>query len=208
MIDIISISLISLNTVVVVYLVSKLNNIGDKLNHFQIDNKAQSNDLKQTINNSFSNILELLKSQLDSISKNLQLFLASNDSKLEALRTSVEDRLYKIQADNNEKLEKMRITVEEKLHETLDKRLASSFKMVTEQLEIVHRGLGEMQTLAHGVGDLKRVLANVKTRGIWGEIQLEAILEQILAPAQYSKSAEFKKRGSKSDLKVTTMRRY
>jgi len=107
------------------------------------------------------------------------------NAQYEALRGSVEQRLERIQRDSAEKLELMRKTVDEKLHETLDRRLADSFKAVSERLEVVHKGLGEMQALAAGVGDLKRVLANVKNRGVLGEVQLAALLEQILAREQY-----------------------
>ena len=97
-------------------------------------------------------------------------------------------RLETLQKDNADKLEKMRATVDEKLHETLEKRLGESFKQVADRLEQVHKGLGEMQSLAAGVGDLKRVLTNVKTRGVWGEVQLAAILEEVLTPAQYERN--------------------
>jgi DNA anti-recombination protein RmuC len=99
---------------------------------------------------------------------------------------TVEGRLTAIQADNASKLEEMRRTVDEKLHATLEQRLGESFKLVSDRLEQVHRGLGEMQTLAAGVGDLKRVLTNVKTRGTWGEVQLSALLEQLLTADQFS----------------------
>ncbi len=97
-----------------------------------------------------------------------------------------------LQKDNAEKLEKMRATVDEKLHNTLEKRLGESFKLVSDRLEQVHKGLGEMQGLATGVGDLKKVLTNVKSRGTWGEVQLGAILEQILSPEQYAKNVTIK----------------
>lgn len=104
---------------------------------------------------------------------------------LEKVRTTVGQNLETLRKDNEEKLEKMRATVEEKLQGTLEQRLGESFKQVSDRLEAVHKGLGEMQTLASGVGDLKRVLTNVKTRGGWGEMQLGAILEEMLAPEQY-----------------------
>lgn len=105
---------------------------------------------------------------------------------LEQLRTSVEARLDRIRADNAEKLEQVRQTVDEKLQGVLEQRLGESFRQVSERLEQVHRGLGEMQTLASGVGDLKKVLANVKVRGTWGEVQLGNLLEQVLAQDQYA----------------------
>jgi len=114
------------------------------------------------------------------------------EKKSEILRQSVEEKLKSIQEDNNLKLEKMRATVEEKLQGTLEKRLGESFKLVSERLEQVHKGLGEMQTLATGVGDLKKVLTNVKSRGTWGEVQLGALLEQILTADQYEKNVATK----------------
>ncbi len=110
------------------------------------------------------------------------------DQRTESLRASLAESMDKMQKDNAEKLEKMRLTVDEKLHETLNRRLGESFSLVNDRLEQVYKGLGEMQTLAAGVGDLKRVLTNVKTRGIWGEVQLGALLEQILAPSQYAEN--------------------
>src|SRR5215831_16138817 len=107
---------------------------------------------------------------------------------LEELRTAVEQRLAEIAAGNEKKLEEMRVTVDEKLHATLEQRLGESFKLVSERLEQVHKGLGEMQSLAIGVGDLKRVLTNVKTRGTWGEVQLGSLLEQVLAAEQYERN--------------------
>ena len=110
------------------------------------------------------------------------------NAQFETLRGAVEQRLERIQQDNAAKLEQMRQTVDEKLHATLEKRLSESFKQVSDRLELVHKGLGEMQTLAAGVGDLKRVLSNVKTRGVFGETQLAALLEQVMAPEQYEKN--------------------
>ncbi len=107
---------------------------------------------------------------------------------LETSRRTINERLGEIQQDNAKKLEDMRKTVDEKLQSTLEERLGASFKIVSERLEQVHRGLGEMQSLASGVGDLKRVLTNVKTRGTWGEIQLEAMIEQVLTANQYAKN--------------------
>lgn len=116
----------------------------------------------------------------------LQRFGDALAQSLAELRGSVEGRLAEIAAGNEKKLEEMRLTVDEKLQKTLEGRLAESFRLVSERLEQVHRGLGEMQNLAAGVGDLKRVLANVKARGVLGEMQLAGLLEQILAPGQYA----------------------
>jgi DNA recombination protein RmuC len=108
----------------------------------------------------------------------------------QALKSTLESRLMAMQENNNLKLEQMRLTVDERLQGTLDKRLGESFKRVDERLEQVYKGLGEMQNLAVGVGDLKRLLNNVKTRGTWGEIQLGSLLEQILAPEQFDKNVK------------------
>lgn len=111
------------------------------------------------------------------------------EGKLKEIRDTVEEKLNSIREDNSRKLEEMRRTVDEKLQETVEKRFNESFKLISERLEEVHKGLGEMQSLASGVGDLKKVLTNVKTRGNLGEIQLGVILEQILSPEQYEQNA-------------------
>ncbi len=118
------------------------------------------------------------------------------DSRLESLRSSVGEQLDKVRQDNAVKLEEMRRTVDEKLHDTLEKRLGESFKQVSERLEQVHKGLGEMQALAVGVGDLKKVLTNVKTRGSWGEVQLGALLEQLLTADQYAAQVRVRPRST------------
>jgi DNA recombination protein RmuC len=123
----------------------------------------------------------------ESIDKRVENLRDKNDEKLELIRKTVETRLESLQKDNSEKLEKMRVTVDEKLQSTLEKRLGQSFKLVSERLEQVQRGLGEMQGLANDVGDFKRVLTNVKTRGTWGEVQLENLLEQIFIKDHYDK---------------------
>lgn len=131
--------------------------------------------------------------QLDAFSSQINDLTRSNEQKLEQMRNTVEEKLIRLQKDNNDKLEQMRETVDEKLHETLEKRLDGSFKRVSESLEEVHKGLGEMKSLAAGVGDLKKVLTNVKTRGVWGEISLAGLLEQILTSEQYDKNVATKK---------------
>jgi len=137
-----------------------------------------------------SEIAGLQKNQLELFAAQLKELTSSNEGRLDKLREGVDARLRLIQEDNARKLEQMRATVDEKLHDTLEKRLGESFKLVSERLELVQRGLGEMQTLANGVGDLKKVLTNVKTRGTFGEIQLGSLLEQILAPGQYESNVE------------------
>lgn len=119
----------------------------------------------------------------------LKSFEFNNEQKMEAIRQTIERRLLALQTENAQKLEEMRKTVDDKLQQTLESKIAQSFKLVNERLEQVYKGLGEMQTLANGVGDLKKVLSNVKTRGMLGEIQLGAILEEILAPEQYVTNA-------------------
>ena len=135
----------------------------------------------------------------EELSRGLQGFGQNQELRLEGVRRTLDDnlgrvqdtlqhRLDRLQQDNSAKLEQMRQTEDEKLHATLETRLAESFKQVSERLELVHKGLGEMQSLATGVGDLKRVLTNVKVRGTWGEVQLGALLEQVLAPEQYARN--------------------
>lgn len=121
------------------------------------------------------------------ITQRVEQLRDKNDEKLELIRKTVEGRLESLQKDNADKLERMRLTVDEKLQSTLEKRLGESFKLVSERLEQVQRGLGEMQGLANDVSDFKRVLTNVKTRGTWGEVQLESLLEQIFIKDHYAK---------------------
>ncbi|NBV83079.1 DNA recombination protein RmuC [bacterium] len=112
------------------------------------------------------------------------------ESRMTSIRDTIEKKLTDIQTDNGVKLDQMRATVDEKLQTTLEKRLGETYNLMSERLEMVHKGLGEMQQLAQGVGDLKRVLTNVKTRGTWGEVQLAALLEQVMVPDQYSKNVK------------------
>jgi DNA recombination protein RmuC len=126
--------------------------------------------------------------QIDALTQQMKELSEHNQVALERIRTSLDSNVKDLQASNESKLEEMRKTVDEKLHDTLEKRLGESFKQVSDRLETVHKGLGEMQSLASGVGDLKRVLTNVKVRGTWSEVQLGAILEQILIPEQWDKN--------------------
>jgi len=143
-----------------------------------------------------SEIAALQKDQLDTFANQLSSLTGTNEQKLESMRETIERRIQALQADNNTKLEQMRETVDEKLHETLEKRLGESFKLVSDRLEQVYKGLGEMQTLAAGVGDLKKVLTNVKTRGTWGEMSLGFLLEQLFTPEQYSRNVATRKGSS------------
>ena len=135
--------------------------------------------------------------KFDNLESRLKTFSLENEQKLDLIRKSVETKLTYIQEDNNKQLEEMRKTVDEKLQNTLEEKMNKSFELVNQRLEQVYKGLGEMQTLAVGVGDLKKVLTNVKTRGIVGEIQLGAILSEILSPEQYDENV-VTKNGSKN----------
>lgn len=126
----------------------------------------------------------------DGLQQQLVQMSEANERRLAEVRATLEQKLRDIEANNAAKLEEMRRTVDEKLHATLEQRLGESFRLVSDRLEQVHRGLGEMQALAQGVGDLKKVLTNVKSRGTWGEVQLEMLLEQMLTPDQYGKNVE------------------
>uniref|UniRef100_UPI0004841BCC DNA recombination protein RmuC n=1 Tax=Carboxydothermus ferrireducens TaxID=54265 RepID=UPI0004841BCC len=150
-------------------------------------------DFRDTMLGSLSQIGILQKNQLEAVERQLSGLMLQTEQRLEAVRKTVEDNLHRLQEDNAKKLEEMRATVDEKLQGTLERRLSESFRLISERLEQVQRGLGEMQALAAGVGDLKKVLTNVKTRGTLGEIQLGAILEQIFAPEQYEKNIATKK---------------
>jgi DNA recombination protein RmuC len=134
--------------------------------------------------------------QLDGFARQLSSLRSGIETKVESLRDNVDGRLQAIQQDNAAKLEQMRQTVDERLQTTLDTRLGESFRHVSERLEQVYKGLGEMQALATGVGDLKRVLTNVKVRGTWGEVHLAALLEQVLAPEQYDTNVATTEPGS------------
>lgn len=162
--------------------------------------KSAREELSKSLKDSSDSLLQRMtenagmqKNQLDFFSRQLTELTHLNEEKLETIRKTVEHQLQNLQGDTSNKLEQMRATVDEKLHSTLEKRLGESFNQVSERLEQVYKGLGEMRTLATGVGDLKKVLTNVKTRGTWGEIQLGNILEQILTPDQYDRNVSTKK---------------
>ena len=151
------------------------------------EERAQSaNLLSRTVTTQVGQFGTLQAERLDAFARELSRVSLGLDERFQHLKIAVESRLTAIQADNASKLEDMRRTVDEKLHATLEQRLGESFKLVSDRLEQVHRGLGEMQHLAAGVGDLKRVLTNVKTRGTWGEVQLSALLEQLLTREQFA----------------------
>ena len=141
--------------------------------------------LEQTLGTQIANIAGLQSGQLERLTK-------ANEDKLAEMRVTLEAKLKELQTGNEAKLEQMRLTVDEKLHKTLETRLGESFKLVSERLEAVHKGLGDMQTLAADVGNLQKVLTNVKARGTWGEVQLENLLEQMLTADQYAKNVATK----------------
>ncbi|MFT4045761.1 MAG: DNA recombination protein RmuC [Solimonas sp.] len=168
--------------------------LADKLEAFAAELRLQSRRLGESHQHLIEEARKGRTEQTDVLARfgeqqraALQQLVESQTQQAVALRASVDDNLKTLRKDNEERLEQMRRTVDEKLHETLERRLGESFKQVSDRLEQVHKGLGEMQTLASGVGDLKRVLTNVKTRGGWGEVQLENILEQIFTAEQFAR---------------------
>jgi DNA recombination protein RmuC len=153
-------------------------------------------ELQENLSRSLESVNKSQQSQLEGMTKQLKELIESNRGALDHIRGTLDSRVKELQEGNEKKLDEMRKTVDEKLHDTLEKRLGDSFKLVSERLEAVHKGLGEMQGLATGVGDLKRVLTNVKTRGTWAEYQLGDILGQILTPEQYGKNVHVKEGSS------------
>jgi DNA recombination protein RmuC len=156
----------------------------------EISNKLK--DGTEALSTLLTNMGAFQRQQLDSMTNELRGLGESNHTSLDRVRATLDSRVKELQDSNEKKLEDMRRTVDEKLQETLDNRLGASFQMVSERLEAVHKGLGEMQNLATGVGDLQRVLTNVKVRGTWAEVQLGSLLDQILAPGQYEKNVRVK----------------
>jgi DNA recombination protein RmuC len=159
--------------------------VDQRLLALQNDNDKRLDQMRQTVDEKLHHTLQ---TRLDEITAVMHRFSTQTDQRAEALRTVVDQRLLALQTGNEQKLEQMRQTVDEKLQSTLETRLGESFRLVSERLEQVHKGLGEMQNLASGVGDLKRVLTNVTTRGAWGEVQLENLLTQMLAPDQFARN--------------------
>jgi DNA recombination protein RmuC len=154
----------------------------------RVELSASMAEFSKTLQQQMATIAGVQNNQIDSFAQQLAKLVESNEKRLGEVRLTLETKLKELQTDNATRLEEMRKTVDEKLHATLEKRLGESFKQVSDRLEAVHKGLGEMQTLAAGVGDLKRVLTNVKSRGTWGEVQLSALLEQTLTAEQYAKN--------------------
>lgn len=194
---ILSIAIVAMAVVLVIVLSKNKNNIDDaiydaskKLNQDTVNSVKLMSDM---INQNQVNMAENQKFQLQQMENRLKTFSMENEQKLENIRSTVEKKLTYMQEDNNKQLENIRTTVDEKLQNTLENKLNKSFETVSKQLQQVYKGLGEMQNLAVGVGDLKKVLSNVKTRGILGEIQLSAILKEILSPEQYEENVATKK---------------
>lgn len=188
--DITQILLIILIILVIILIIINL-----KKNNNKMDGEVRreiSSMLRETREEISKSIGEKLVENANMQQSSIANLTNINETKLENIRKTVDERMILMQKDNSEKLEKMRITVDEKLHSTLEKRLGESFKLVNERLESVYKGLGEMQNLAKGVGDLKKVFTNVKSRGFWGEVQLGNILEQFLTKDQYLCSVKTK----------------
>lgn len=186
---------------------------GEKLDGIRTESATGAKQLREEVitglkgitevtTKTMSELANLQKTQLESMSTAIGKLADSNEKKLEAVRITVEDKLQSMQLDSAKQLEQMRQTVDEKLQGTLEKRLGESFKQVSERLELVHKGLGEMQTLATGVGDLKKVLTNVKTRGTWGEVQLGTLLEQVLNPDQFGINVATKDGGERVEFAI------
>jgi len=174
--------------------------LGTSFTNFQRNLVQQSAEATRTQNTQIDalaqQLAQLQRSVSDTLSTQLQALGESNARRMGEVRATLEAQLLQLQQSNAAKLDEMRQTVDEKLQTTLETRLGESFKQVADRLEQVHKGLGEMQSLAQGVGDLQRVLTNVKTRGMFGEVQLENLLEQVLTPEQYGKQIETKPRSN------------
>ncbi len=165
----------------------------NKLNEFNQAMKSSIEGLSEALGRKFTDFSELQKRNSEEYIRKHDEIKAATDQKLESIRKTVQERLEMLQDNNSKKLDEMRMTVDEKLQKTINSRITEAFKQVTEQLESVNKGLGEMTSLANDVGGLKKVLTNVKTRGIIGEIQLGGILESILTPDQYATNVAVKK---------------
>lgn len=183
--------------------------VRDELRMSREEARSAGRELREEVSGSLKSTNEVLtktlegmgtlqQAQLEGMTKQLRELTESNQTGLDRIRLTLDSRVKELQEGNEKKLDEMRKTVDEKLHDTLEKRLGESFKLVSDRLEAVHKGLGEMQHLATGVGDLKRVLTNVKVRGTWAEVQLGAILEQILTSDQFERNVRVKSDSSES----------
>ena len=181
--------------------INSLSRLENRLNMLDSANSALRQELSSIVQISVKNMGDIMSQsqseRLLQLENRLKTFSLESEQKLENIRATMETRLSDIKNENTRSLEQMRKTVDENLQKTLEEKMSRSFALVNERLEQVYKGLGEMQTLANGVGDLKKVLSNVKTRGIIGELQLGAILKEVLSPEQYEENAVTKK-GSKN----------
>ena len=213
--------LIALSVVILIKLHKKSNpstpqSLNDNTLYIKSAFEAQSELLKQVNNlilqsiegynknttNAIAQNSYLQKQELAIIQSRLETILKTNEDRLNRATDTLEKGLTKLQQDNEKKLEQMRATVDEKLSVSLERRLSESFKLINERLQSVYEGLGEMKSLANGVGDLKKVLGNIKTRGTWGEIQLGNLLEQMLSNEQFSAQVDLKGNGERVDFAV------
>ena len=165
------------------------NKLSERINNIIINSMASNND---SVINSITKNASLELQQLDAIMNRLTKILENNSESMKNATIVLQEGLVRLQNDNEKKLEQMRQTVDEKLNASLDRRLSESFNIINQRLQSVYEGLGEMKNLASGVGDLKKVLTNVKTRGIWGEVQLGNLLEQMMSPEQYASQVVIK----------------
>ena len=165
------------------------NNLNEKINLLIVNSMAKNND---SVINAVTQNAGLQQQQLDAIMNRLSKILENNAESMKNATLVLQEGLVRMQNDNEKKLEQMRQTVDEKLNVSLDRRLSESFNVINQRLQSVYEGLGEMKNLATGVGDLKKVLTNVKTRGIWGEVQLGNLLEQMMSPEQYGSQVSIK----------------
>ena len=177
----------------------KQNELNERLSKMQMDNIKAYNE---TVLNTIAQQNYLQKQEFSHIQTRLENILRTNDERLNRATDVLSQGLTKLQRDNERKLDEMRQTVDEKLNVSLERRLTESFNVINQRLQSVYEGLGEMKSLASGVGDLKRVLTNVKTRGTWGEVQLSNILEQMLSKEQFSEQVDIKGNGERVDFAV------
>jgi DNA recombination protein RmuC len=187
--------------------------VDERMTQIQVDTANHSKQLREELGSSLkafndsvlkgmTSMADSQQKQLESLSSQFNRLTETSQKNLEGLKSSVEQKLESIKEDNAKQLDQMRATVDEKLQGTLERRLGESFTQVSERLEAVYKGLGEMQSLATGVGDLKKVLTNVKTRGTWGEVQLGTLLEQVLTVDQYATNVALKEGGERVEFAI------
>lgn len=190
--EIMIIALLSVCAVLLILVLVRVSSAGKGESALRIENMHQFKMMNEMISDELRNQAEAQDRRLAELNTRFSSFAVENEQKLEQIRNTTEKRISGLTEENSRQLDRMRQTVDEKLQSTLEERIGQSFRLVSERLEEVYKGLGKMQSLADGVGDLKKVLSNVKTRGVVGEIQLSAILEQVLSPDQYVENAATK----------------